>query len=162
MTRRSVEKRVVAFYPISNSVAFAVLEGQELLDWGMVQVKPKSPDDGMNRIVALIERYAVDAVVAEDHHGKTRRGARIRSLLSGIKVSALGRRTRWKGLSRDQVRETFAGSARTRYEIAVVLAERYPELALRLPPKSKAWTSEDHRIALFDAVAFGLTYTASV
>jgi hypothetical protein len=162
MTRSSVEKRIVAFYPVSNAVGFAVLEGQELLDWGMVQLKVGSPRDGLTRIATLIERYSVDAVITEDHYGKTRRGLRVKNLLSGIKASALGRKKRWKGLSRDQVREMFAGTARTRYEIAVALAERFPELALRLPPKSKAWTSEDHRVAVFDAVAFGLTYISGL
>jgi len=35
--------------------------------------------------------------------------------------------------------------------------QRFPELAPRLPRFRKPWMSEDYRMSIFDAVAFGLT-----
>jgi hypothetical protein len=158
MMRPTSPKRVAAFYPVIDCVGFAVLEDTELIDWGTMQVKITNPQDVVMRIAALIERYGVDVVVTEDHEGSTRRGARMKALLSDIRTSALGKRARWRGLCRDDVKTIFAGSAQTRYEIAVLLTSRYPELGRRLPPKRKPWQTEDHRMTLFDAVAFGLTY----
>ena len=43
-------------------------------------------------------------------------------------------------------------------EIAIAIAERFPELAPRLPRFRKPWMSEDYRMSIFDAVALALTF----
>ena len=43
-------------------------------------------------------------------------------------------------------------------EIAIAIAERFPELAPRLPRSRKPWMSEDYRMSIFDAVALALTF----
>jgi len=53
----------------------------------------------------------------------------------------------------------WAGSdATTKQEIAIAIAERFPELAPRLPRFRKPWMSEDYRMSIFDAVALALTF----
>ena len=53
----------------------------------------------------------------------------------------------------------WAGSdATTKQEIAIAIAERFPELAPRLPRSRKPWMSEDYRMSIFDAVALALTF----
>lgn len=60
--------------------------------------------------------------------------------------------------SRGQIRRAFAAQgATTKEQIAAALASQFPELARRLPPKRKVWMSEDHRMAIFDAVALIFT-----
>ena len=49
---------------------------------------------------------------------------------------------------------------RNKYAIALCLTESFPALLLRLPPKRKPWQSEDNRMSIFDAAAFGYTYLA--
>jgi hypothetical protein len=45
----------------------------------------------------------------------------------------------------------------TKHGIAEIVAKRFPEeLGFRLPPKRRAWESEDSRMAIFDAVALVL------
>jgi len=51
-----------------------------------------------------------------------------------------------------------AGRAVTKHQIATLVAEHFPEIGYRLPPARKAWMPEDARFAIFDAVAFALTY----
>ena len=56
------------------------------------------------------------------------------------------------------MRDAFSGcDAVTKYEIAVAIAERFPELGQILPPPRKLWMPEDKRMGTFDAVAWGLT-----
>lgn len=44
----------------------------------------------------------------------------------------------------------------SKMEIARLLADRFPELAWRLPGERKIWSKEDSRMSLFDAVAGAL------
>jgi hypothetical protein len=46
----------------------------------------------------------------------------------------------------------------SKHSIAVLLAEWFPELALRVPAKRKLWESEPHNALLFDAVAIAVAY----
>jgi glucan phosphorylase len=64
--------------------------------------------------------------------------------------------------SRGVVRNAFAGNARNKYTIASTLAQRFPELAAKLPPKRKIWLCEDYRMSIFDAAALGVAYFAAV
>ena len=53
----------------------------------------------------------------------------------------------------------WAGSDATmKQEIAIAIAEHFPELAPRLPRSRKPWMSEDYRMSIFDAVALALTF----
>ena len=50
-------------------------------------------------------------------------------------------------------------STGTKQEMAATLAAQFPdELASRLPPKRKLWTSEDARMDIFDAMALAVVF----
>jgi len=64
--------------------------------------------------------------------------------------------------SRRRVRKAFATwNAQTKEEIALVIADRFPELALQLPPHRKCYMSEDLRMSIFDAAALAVALTAT-
>ena len=43
--------------------------------------------------------------------------------------------------------------------MAEMLAQKYPvELAAKLPPKRRAWESEDYRMDIFDAMALAVAF----
>jgi hypothetical protein len=68
----------------------------------------------------------------------------------------LGRRISRVGLHR-----AFAAEqARTKYQIALATVQRFPELAVRLPPVRKPWMSEPAQMGVFDVVAFALAFYA--
>ncbi len=60
--------------------------------------------------------------------------------------------------SHEHVRQVFfADGQGTKHALAEILAKRFPEeLGSRLPPKRRAWMSEDSRMDIFDAVALAL------
>jgi hypothetical protein len=48
--------------------------------------------------------------------------------------------------------------AKTKYQIAEVVARLMPELAWKLPHKRKPWQSEHYRMSIFDAAAIAIAY----
>jgi len=52
----------------------------------------------------------------------------------------------------------FVGFESNKYEVASALAQQFPALASRLPPRRKCWQSEDYRMGIFDAAAVGVAY----
>jgi Holliday junction resolvasome RuvABC endonuclease subunit len=149
--------RILAIDPTSRGLAFAVLEGSErLVDWGLVELADKS-DEGLfcSRVSQLLARYEPAAVVMEVGGG-SRRGSRGRDRIACIDRLANGRELPVHEVTRDDLRDAFAGSGATKWEIAVAITRLFPELEAWLPRKRKPWMSEDERMNIFDAVAFGL------
>ena len=48
--------------------------------------------------------------------------------------------------------------AKSKHDIASMLAQMFPELLWKLPPKRKIWESEHFRMVMFDAIALGFAY----
>lgn len=137
-----------------------MLEGPgELIDWGVVHATREKDTRCLARTNELIVHYQPTVVVTDDPDQSPHRHARIRKLLRKIHQLADKAGIKWSGLSRNQVRRTFRSSVVriTKYRIAQGIAERFPDLASRLPPPRKPWMSEDARMAIFDAVVLALT-----
>lgn len=108
----------------------------------------------------LIHVYRPHVLVLEDAAApRSRRCARVRSLLGDVGLHARSLRVRVVLVSVPAVRALFSASgATTKHLIAGAVAERLPELALLRPPVRKPWMREDERMSVFDAAAFALTY----
>jgi Holliday junction resolvasome RuvABC endonuclease subunit len=157
--------RILSIAPSSRGFGFAVLKGQEkLIDWGVKSIKGKKNKNArtVEKVKEAILQHVPEVIVLEDASSKeSRRSARIRAL--GKKIVALAKSLDVKVVlfSRAQVRKAFfADGQGTKHALAEILAERFPqELAFRLPPKRRAWTSEDSRMDIFDAVALALVFS---
>jgi Holliday junction resolvasome RuvABC endonuclease subunit len=155
------EKRVLAIDPTSRGFGFAILEGPEILiDWGVKQTRVRKNPRCLKQVQELIERYEPEMIVVEDCAAKgSRRCLRVRNLIQSIRVLAANRRIRTRCFSPLRVRQVFSEQdAWTKHEIATAIARQLPELGPHLPAFRKPWMSEDERMAIFDAVAFALTY----
>jgi Holliday junction resolvasome RuvABC endonuclease subunit len=155
------ETRVLAVDPCSRGFGFAVLEGpNRLIDWGVKDTKTDKNRRALKLIAELIERYQPSASVVEDYEGKgSRRRRRIQGLINDISKLAAKRKIKVRSFSRVKVKQAFSESGpRNKYEIAMAIANRFPELAPRLPRFRKPWMSEDYRMSIFDAVALGLAF----
>jgi hypothetical protein len=99
-------------------------------------------------------------LVVEDYTGKgSRRCRRVRELIKDISRLTVQRKIKVRSFSRVKVKQAFAECGATnKYKIAVEIANRFPELGPRLPRFRKPWMSEDYRMSIFDAVAFGVTF----
>ncbi len=155
------EKRILAVDPTNRGFGFVVMEGPlQMVDWGVKEVKGSDKSSYLRKVGNLADLYRPDVLVVENTACKSsRRCARVKELIQVIAVSALNRKIKVSYVSRSMVKEVFAESgAKTKHEIAELIAEQLPELALRVPPLRKPWMSEDYRMSIFDSVAFAIAF----
>lgn len=154
MPRLSARDIVVGIDPTSRGFAFAVLEAPSfLVDWGE-RIVPARSGALLHKVDDLL-RYRQPAVlVIEDVAAKgCRRRTRGREEIRQIARRAKARGIRVARVSRLAVRDTLA-RGKSKYEVALRLAQVFPVLADRLPRRRKAWMSEDHRTDTLDALGF--------
>lgn len=159
--KKQPKERILAIDPTHRGFAYALFEGDDLIDWGLSHVaRDKKNEETLERVARLIQTFEPHVFVVEDEEGPgSRRAARVERLLRSLRQLAQGLGIRTYAFSRDAVRGAFADcGAWNKEEIASEVAERYPELQPTLPPHRKIWQSEDHRINVFDAAALGQTY----
>ena len=151
--------RVLAVDPSVRGFGFAVLEGEDrLVDWGTRSARENKRRECLRKVGELIDYYQPDVVVVENCAAKdSRRCLRVRRLIDAIVKLAAERKIRTRRFSRRQVQKAFSEfGAVTKHEIATVIAKQFPELAPHVPRYRKAWMSEDHAQAVFDAVALAV------
>jgi Holliday junction resolvasome RuvABC endonuclease subunit len=159
MNSSANSQRVLAIYPYNKGFGFAVVEGPEkLVDYAAKEVAGDRDRSCLKQIADLIVRYRPDVIVVENCLANNcRRSPRNRALIQKILIFAAERKIRLRAVSRAQVRKAFTQfGAFTKYEIALEVARRFPELAPRIPRRRKPWMNEDDRASIFDAVAFAL------
>lgn len=155
------ERRALSIHLKPRAFGFVVLESPTtLIDWGVRATRRDKANQALTKIAELLHQYSPDILVLEDWESNhSRRCRRIEKLLNRIAKLAAQKGVRVKPVSIEKVHKGFASfGARTKYEIAHVVAILLPELAARLPRYREPWMSEDSRMAIFDAAALFLTY----
>jgi hypothetical protein len=163
MKSLKLDRRILVIAPGTFGFGFAVLEGpHRLIESGLVQVRGEKNAQCLERVEKLIRRYRPEVIITQHPTKSPRRHARVRELLGEIQTLSAQARTKYRGIPRVQVHKTFAEQGKTtKYAIAKIIAEKFVEMARRLPAPRKPWMSENSQMAVFDAVAFGLTYFTS-
>jgi hypothetical protein len=143
---------IVGIDPTSRGFAFAVLEAPAyLVDWGS-KTAPAKSRDLRRKVDALLSRYEPDMLVLEDLAAEgVRRRVRAREEIQAMERLAFTRGVRVERVSRLGVLDTFA-PGKTKYEVAARLGEIFPVLTKQLPRRRKAWTPEEARLNVFDAL----------
>jgi Holliday junction resolvasome RuvABC endonuclease subunit len=150
--------RVLAIDPDRRGFGFVLIEGtNRLIDWG---VKASTrPSGALRSFAQLIARYEPDVIVLEDVRPETRRSRWTRRFLATVRLRARRRRLVVRSFTRKQVQRAFCETkAKNKHEIATVIADWFPILHLRLPPKRRTWMCEARSMAIFDAASLALTY----
>jgi hypothetical protein len=164
MARDRRQERVLALDLRSGRAGFVVLEGPDkLLDWG---VKGFVPQDGplevtvCRRIVSLLGLHQPSVMVLRIPSKRlARRNGRIKVIVKTLGREAKRRSVSLQFLCRQRVKKFFIGrGVTTKHGIASLLAERFPDLAWKLPPKRKPWQSESYGMTIFDAAAAGVAH----
>jgi hypothetical protein len=158
---KNKKTRVLALYPFTRGFGYALFEGQKFaIDWGMKEARKNKNARSMKSIKELITFYYPDVIILEDYAGTgSRRCKRVQRLIRDITRFAKLRNVRVYQYSRGYVREIFSScGATTKYEIAEIITEQFPEFKPRLPSERKLWMSEDPRMSIFDAASLALTF----
>ncbi|MGD0904705.1 MAG: hypothetical protein ABR924_17350 [Terracidiphilus sp.] len=157
-------KRILAIALRSRRFAFAVFEGPDrLVDWGMVFYPLNSSTQraaASKRVASLLTLFAPSEVVlGKARLLNTRKGSGVRPILRSIKHEALSRLIPVRFMKEIELKEVFGlFHVNSKHEVASMLAQVFPELLWKLPPKRRIWESERPRMALFDAIALGFAY----
>jgi hypothetical protein len=143
MTALRGHTRIMALDVRRRSFGFAIFEGpDDLLDFGArsfrrgvnrVQLSPQK------KLAVLFDDFNPSVVVTRD---RTKR--RESTLDEALRRESDKRRVPMRFVTRRAVRNAFAGRDR-KCEIARVLAERFPALAPKLPPKRTCWGARQAR-----------------
>ena len=153
-------ERVIAIDLHPLSFGYAMFEGpDELVDWGI-----KSFRHGVNAVKVplnvkldlLLDMYGPDTVVIKEP-----RTAALKKLVRAITALAERRRIPVQTISAASVRKAFPDERHNKYQIASVIAKRYPELSPRLGLRRQLWQAEKYSMSIFDAAAIGIAYFMS-
>lgn len=156
--------RVLGIDPYSRGFGFALLKGPDkLVDWGIKECRGDKNSECLEEIKRLIDYYRPDVIAVEDYTARgSRRCKRVRELIFEVLKLATKRKIKIKTVSRTKVQKAFSeNGARTKHQIATLIAKRFPELGPYLPPERKCYMSEDPRMSVFDAVGWGSSFTIS-
>ena len=152
---------ILAIFPSVRGFGFALFHGAWVpLDWGFRHIEGDKNENAIDRVQNLIDEYAPDTLLLEDHAGAgSRRSARVETLIDDLADLAGQRGIAVARYSRDRIRECFAEfGATTKYEIAQAISRSLPEFPPQLPPERKIWLPEDYRMSIFDAVSLIFTH----
>jgi len=134
-----------------RSFGYAVFENVELLDWGLRKWPSRQLKTAGRKLCRLLELWQPMRLIVRE--GAPRREhAMVEALARDAKVPILC-------VARAVVQDAFRSSKRaSRFDVARVVAERYPELGLRLPPVRKLGHAEPFQLRMFNAAATGMAF----
>lgn len=152
---------VYAVYPNANGFGFVYMDSpRKLLDFGVVRINPISNRKVLERIKKSLDYFRPSIVIVLDPEGhSSRTGTRVRKLITQIMAFGEKEKLPVFQYSRDQIKDVFEQfGATTKYEISQVILKEFKELETRKPRRRELWTSEDHHMAIFDALSLALTW----
>lgn len=126
------------------------------------EIEPVDEDKNVRvpeHIEKVIARNLPDVLVLSDVNAEgTYRCRRIKKLDRAVVALAKSRKLKVVKISGTELRGALlSNKAGTKHEMAQLLAKRYPaKLASRLPPKRRAWDSENARMDIFDSVGLAV------
>jgi hypothetical protein len=157
--------RIFALDPTTKGFGYAILELPfRLVAWGVASVSGDKYAGALARFTKLLDHSQPHAVVLEDPDAPgSRRRHRVRQLIEALVKVARERGIAVYTVARKAVLDRFSSqdAPATKYSIAQALADRFPELAAKLPPHRKAYMSQDERMAIFDAVGLAVTHASA-
>jgi hypothetical protein len=164
MTRDSHEIRIVAIAIRSQRLGFAVLEGSlGLVDWRTVHYRSNSIphiNAAVRKLTSLLAVSSPSVIVIESSRlANAPNASNVRSICRLLKHEAELQLVPMVFMKREDVRKTFRDfHARSKDAIAAKIAQMFPELLSKLPPKRKIWHGEHATMTLFDAIALAIAF----
>lgn len=155
-THHSQQTRILALDVHPRSFGYVVMESPgKLLDWGVRRSYQKTKNHPEvlvgGRLRRLLKIWRPGAVVTRIGD---RRNKDVQSLFRHIKKEAGA--TSFLPIKGSE--DSHQG--RGKYERAVEIAARFPEIGWKLPPKRKPWESEHYSMSIFEALEAAVAYVS--
>lgn len=156
--RKKSAMKVLSLYPTRDGFSYSFFESStQLIRWGNCT---KGKTGTAIKFQSLIEEFNPELVVTEHHeHQNFKRGKRIAKALKEIYEITERNNIYIQKYSRFTIKGVFSCfEISNKYGMAGFLANVFPEVSGKMPPKPKIWKSEHYRMGLFDSLAFAFTY----
>ena len=153
--------RIAAVSLSANGFGYAILEGGALIEYRNKVFLTDKNANSLVHIEKFIVYYQPDVLVLNDVNAKgTYRAPRIKELHRKVVALAKRHKLKTKKISKAELRTLLLNDPKgTKHDMAEHIAKQFPdELASRVPPKRKLWTSEANRMDIFDAVGLVMAY----
>jgi hypothetical protein len=155
--------RVLTLDLRSSRFGYVVFEGPNtLLDWGTRTYGDEERSSLDWRLKKLQASFAPSVILARqitERHQFTRMTNR--RVSHSLTVFAKRVLITVRLIDESKLRSFFSRETKVnKHDIAEMIADRFPELSWRLPPKRKPWQSEPTRQSIFDAASLGVFYFA--
>lgn len=159
MTTNNYQKVTLVLYPNTFGVGFVICEGpKEILDFGIKKVRPISHHKYMKKVKWLLDYCKPDIVLLLDYKAR-KISKRQKRIIDAIVQLSHAQNLNLKTYSKSQIKQTFLSfKAKTKYDIAMVVLNWYPELKDKAPHKRLPWMAEHYQMGVFDAFALMLTH----
>jgi len=147
----------------SRRFGYVIFEGpQTLLDWGIRTYAEEKRSSLERRLNDLQSMFAPSVILVRKAVERNRISQlMIRLALRTLTVFAKRTLITVFLVDESSLRAFFSREAKlNKHDIARMIADRFPELSWRLPPKRKPWQSEPTRQSIFDAASLGVFYFA--
>jgi len=156
-------QRVLSLDLRTRRFGYVIFEGpRTLLDWGISahsNERHSSLERKLNSLHSMFEPSVILVRKTIKRHRISQ--PNIRPSLHILRAFAKRAAVAFRSIDASLLRHFFFRKAKTnKYDIARMIADRFPELSWRLPPKRKPWQSEAARQSIFDAASLGVFYFA--
>jgi Holliday junction resolvasome RuvABC endonuclease subunit len=152
---------ILSLFPYSRGVGYACLQApQNLLDSGVVTIRPISNERIVSRINKFLEFHQPTVVVIRDIDAIHKRKAKnVQKTIEIITDYAKTKKLPLFRYTRQQIREAFeVHGAKNKYETAQKIVTWFPYLASKAPEIRMEWMDEDYNMCMFDAIALAVTH----
>lgn len=159
----SLLRRVLALDLRSKRFGYAVFEGPHmLLDWGTRTYGDDERSSLDLRLKNMQSSFAPSVILARQITDRHRFAQpRSRRAFHSLRVFAKRVLISVQLIDESKLRGFFSSETKVnKHDIAQMIADRFPELSWRLPPKRKPWESEPTRQSIFDAASLGVFFFA--
>lgn len=162
MSNGSPAKRILALDLRPRSFGFVVCEGPDrLLDCGVKVFRrgaARISSPARERLSALLRQYEPSLLLLKASVSRQRSTMRQLDRMRDALHRDTSPRVRIRPVSSQRMRRFFAERARNKDDRAAMIAERFPDLAWKLPPRRRLPRREHYRMSIFDAAALALAY----
>lgn len=149
-------QRVLGIYPQSTGLGFALVEDRSLLlRHGRYEIREQKSRRSTTLVRRLLESQRPTVLALEDWEDpSSRRCMRIKRLLQRLAQVGVASGCRVRRVSKYEIEMAISsGKCRNKDDRARLLADYFPPVAPKLPPRRLVYEAEHPHMGIFDALA---------